>query len=304
MPGGGARSAAQARDAAQAGGDTGVRGRGGAGRGGLGDRGCRVGGRCAGGGAGGAGCLAGPERAAGATVPEDVPAGTPGREKPAQAVLRAVDGPHADTRLQVIVLQAELDAAPAAADEDRLRLHAALAAACSDLGAYPQALSHAHQELALRQHLQHPDHPRTLATRSDIAAWTGKCGDATGALSLFTALLPDLERVLGPAHPDTLATRHNIAFWALSLCTALLPDMERVLGPAHSDTLTTRHNLAYWTGECGDAIGALRLFTALLPDQERVLAPTTLTPCPPGTTSRTGRRRSGTPHAMNPVRDC
>ena len=208
--------------------------------------------------------------------------GTASREKPAQAVLRAVDGPHADIRLQIIVLQAELEATPAAAEDDQLRLHAALAAAYSDLGIYPQALGHGRQELALRQRLQHPDHPGTLAIRGNIAVWTGECGDAAGALRLATALLPDMERVLGPDHPDTLSSRNNIAFLtgecgdaagALRLFTALLPDMERVLGPDHPNTLGSRNNIAFWTHQCGDAAAALRLATALLPDVERVLGP-------------------------------
>jgi tetratricopeptide (TPR) repeat protein len=74
----------------------------------------------------------------------------------------------------------------------------------------------------------------------------------------LTALLPDMERVLGPGHPDTLRTRHNIATWtgecgdaagALRLLTALLPDMERVSGPGHPDTLRTRHNIAALTAQ-------------------------------------------------------
>jgi tetratricopeptide (TPR) repeat protein len=185
---------------------------------------------------------------------------TASREKAAQAVLRAVDGPHADIRLQIIVLQAELEATPATAEDDQLRLHAALAAAYSDLGIYPQALAHGHQELALRQRLQHPGHPDTLTARANIAAWTGECGDAAGALRLTTALLPDMERerALGPGHPDTLATRNNIAHWtgqcgdaagALRLTTALLPDRERILGPGHPDTLTTRNNIAALTAQ-------------------------------------------------------
>ena len=208
--------------------------------------------------------------------------GTASREKPAQAVLRAVDGPHADIRLQIIVLQAEFETIPPAAEDDQLRLHTALAAAYHDLGIYPQALSHGRQELALRQRLQHPDHPRTLIIRGNVASWTGLCGDAADALRLTIALLPDRERVLGLDHPGTLATRGNVASWtgecgdaagALRLFTALLPDRERVLGPDHPDTLGTRNNVASWTGECGDAAGALRLFTALLLDQERVLGP-------------------------------
>jgi hypothetical protein len=83
-----------------------------------------------------------------------------------------------------------------------------------------------------------PDHPGTLTTRNNIAAWTGDCGDAREALRLFSELLPDQERVLGADHPDTLRTRNNIAGWY---------------------------------GDCGDAREALRLFSELLPDQERVL---------------------------------
>ena len=67
-----------------------------------------------------------------------------------------------------------------------------------------------------------PDHPDTLATRGNIAAWTGQCGDAAEALRLSQELLPDQVRVLGPGHPDTL---------------------------------TTRGNIAGWTGQCGDAAG-------------------------------------------------
>ncbi len=208
--------------------------------------------------------------------------GTASREKAAQAVLRTVDGPHADIRLQIIVLQAELEATPATAEEDQLRLHAALAAAYHDLGIYPQGLAHGHHELALRQRLQRPGHPDTLTTRNNIAFLTGRCGDAAGALRLFTALLPDKERALGPDHLETLITRNNVVAWtgrcgdaagALRLAAALLPDIERVLGPGHPDTLTTRGDVARWTGECGDAAGALRLFTVLLPDRERVLGP-------------------------------
>ena len=207
---------------------------------------------------------------------------TTSREKPAQAVLRAVDGPRADIRLQIILLQAELETTPTIAEDELLRLYAALAAAYDDLGIYLQALGCGHHELALRQRLQHPDHPATLTTRNNIAYWTGMCGDATGALRLSTALLPDRERVLGPDHPHTLTSRSNIAaltgmcgdaVGALRLFTALLPDQEQVLGPDHPATLTTRNNVAGWTGECGDAAGALRLFTALLPDQEQVLGP-------------------------------
>ena len=42
--------------------------------------------------------------------------------------------------------------------------------------------------------------------RSNIAALTGRTGDARRALELFEALLPDQQRVLGDDHPDTQST--------------------------------------------------------------------------------------------------
>ena len=204
------------------------------------------------------------------------------REDAARAVLRACDGPGADRRLQNIVLDAELAALPPGTGDDRLRIHHALAANHAALGEYHQALTHGQHELDLRTAIQSPDHPDTLTTRSNIAYWTGQCGDLAGALRLFQELLPDRERVLGPHHPGTLNTRSNIASWigecgdragALRLFQELLPDRERVLGPHHPDTLNTRSNIAHRTGQCGDPAGALRLSEELLPDRERVLGP-------------------------------
>ena len=133
------------------------------------------------------------------------------------------------------------------------------------------------------------DHPDTLATRSNVATWTGTAGNAREALRLSQELLSDLIRVLGADHPITLTTRNNIAFFtgrtgnpeeALRLTQELLPDRIRALGADHPDTLNARNNIAGWTGETGDARGALRLFQELLSDQVRVLGadhPGTLT---------------------------
>jgi hypothetical protein len=127
--------------------------------------------------------------------------------------LQAADGPRADTGLQNSILEAELAALPSDADDDRLHIHHALAANYATLGQYRQALAHGQHELDLRNHVQGPDHPETLFTRSEIAHWTGESGDAAGALRLFQALLPDRIRVLGPDHPDTLNVRFAVAHW-------------------------------------------------------------------------------------------
>ncbi|MDJ0347360.1 tetratricopeptide repeat protein [Streptomyces sp. H10-C2] len=64
------------------------------------------------------------------------------------------------------------------------------------------------QVTAARDHFQHltattrhhlgPDHPDTLATRHNVAAWRGEAGDAAGAVAALTELLQDRVRVLGP----------------------------------------------------------------------------------------------------------
>ena len=124
------------------------------------------------------------------------------------------------------------------------------------------------------------DHPETLTTRGNIAAFTGETGEAREALRLFLELLPDLTRVLGADYPETLRTRGHIAARtaetgeareALRLFRELLPDRTRVLGADHPETLRTRGNIAARTGETGEAHEALRLFRDLLPDQTRVL---------------------------------
>ncbi|KOG26347.1 ATP-binding protein, partial [Streptomyces viridochromogenes] len=113
------------------------------------------------------------------------------------------------------------------------------------------------QVLAAIDHFQHmtrttlrllgPDHPDTLAARSDLARWRGEAGDAAGAIAAYAEVLADHERVLGPDHPHTLAARSDLAWWrgdagdaagAAAAYADLLEDVLRVLGPDHPDTLT------------------------------------------------------------------
>jgi hypothetical protein len=203
-------------------------------------------------------------------------------QEAAQAVLYAIGGPRADTRLQVIILEAELAATPPSADDDLLRLHSALAADYATLGDYRRALQHGGDELALRQRTQGPDHRQTLKARNEISLWIAYSGHPAKALRLLEKLRSDQLRVLGPDHRDTLSTRNGLAaatgysghpVKALRLFQELLPDQVRVLGRGDPQILATRNNLAYWTGECGHPAEALRLFQELLPDQVRVLGP-------------------------------
>ncbi|MDP9440749.1 MAG: tetratricopeptide repeat protein [Actinomycetota bacterium] len=189
--------------------------------------------------------------------------------------------------------------------DERLALAEALAELSHRLGDYPMALRFGEEVRTIRLERFHVDHPETLATRGNVATWTGEAGDALRALKLFKALEPDMVRVLGPDHSHTLTTRSNLARWtgevgdaprALKLFKAVEPDRVRVLGPDHPDTLNTRSDVARWTGEAGDARRALKLFKAVEPDMVRVLGPTTPTPSPPAPTSQPGSARWATPH--------
>ena len=206
----------------------------------------------------------------------------PGQRQAAQAVLYAVDGPQADTRLQVVIIEAELRAIPAEADEDRLRVHQTLGQDYAALGQYHQALGHGHQELALRNRILGATHPTTLETRGDIATWTGESGRYAEALSLAQDLLADSVQVLGADHLGTLTTRHNIASWtgecgdavrALTLTQEVLPDLIRVLGPRHRFALAARANIARWIGVSEDPAKALQMLLRLIPVQAQVLGP-------------------------------
>jgi hypothetical protein len=200
----------------------------------------------------------------------------------ARAVLYAVGGPGADIRLQIVGLEAELATLPPDADDERLRVHHALATDYGYLGDYRRALDHSQQELPPRRRIQGDDHPDTLDTLNQIAVLTGRAGNPAKAVQLFQELLPDQLRILGPDHLDTLRTRSGIALstgeagnWrkGLRLYEKLLPDMVRVLGRDHPETLGARGNIAIAAGEAGHPTKALRLFQELLPDRVRILGP-------------------------------
>jgi hypothetical protein len=206
--------------------------------------------------------------------------GSPEDEDAARAVLYAIGGPRADTRLQIVGLEAELAALPPDADDDRLRVHHALAADYGNLGDYRRALQHSQQELLLRSRIQGADHRDTLNTRGRITLWTGRSGQSAQALRLAEKLLRDRERVLGRDDPDTLASRHNIASFtaecgnlakALRLFQEVLRDRERVLGDDHPDTLNTLNNIAGYTGKAGNPAKAVQLHQEVLRRRERVL---------------------------------
>lgn len=149
-------------------------------------------------------------------------------------------------------------------------------------GSYPAARDLS--ELIVAAHMEDDaygaEHPATLATRHDLASWTGDSGDAAAARDQLAALLPVREQIMGSEHRSTLATRHSLAYWsgvagdvtgARDQFAILLPIDERILGSEHPATLAARHELARWTGAAGDAAGARDQLAALLPIDERLM---------------------------------
>ena len=196
----------------------------------------------------------------------------------ANAVIYAVGGPHADTRLQNVILEAELETGNGGTDDEPLRLHRTLAGNYARLGDYRRALDHAHHQLELLR--ARKASPRaTLEIRQNIAFWTSEAGDLAEALRLAKKLLPDQLALLGPHNANTLATRSNIALWsawrgqtpALPTYQELLADVLTFLGPRHVGALAIRSNIAVATARSGNLAEASRMLRELLYDETEVL---------------------------------
>ena len=97
-----------------------------------------------------------------------------------------------------------------------------------------------------------PDHPDTLACRTDLGIAYHKVGRITEVISLMERTLAARERAQGPDNPQTLSSRMNLAVAyqragqiddAIPLLAQVLAANERVLGPEHPQTQTARSNL-------------------------------------------------------------
>ena len=206
--------------------------------------------------------------------------GTTGQQEAAQKILRAIGGPRADTRLQIIILEAELAARPHGADDDLLRLHSALAADYAHARRLPERTP------AWRGRASASPAPPRPRLPPDPDSSGGRCEldrparEQRGGPAPVPGAAPRPGAGPGPRPPRHPERPLGIADWtgqrgdsaeALRLYQELLPDLVRVLGPDHPDTLTTRGSIAFWTGQRGNSAEALRLYQELLPDQVRVL---------------------------------
>jgi tetratricopeptide (TPR) repeat protein len=198
----------------------------------------------------------------------------------ANAVIYAVGGPNADTRLQSLVLEAELDTDTGRTDDESWRLHYTLAANYARVGDYRRALEHAHHELELLRARKAPVRA-TLETRQRIAFWTSEMGDLPEALRLANELVVDQLTLLGPYDAETLANRSNIAIWsarlgqtpALPIYEKVLSDVLTFLGSRHIGAMTIRANIASALARSGNRAEAARMLSGLLNDEIEVLGP-------------------------------
>ncbi|MFJ8913853.1 FHA domain-containing protein [Amycolatopsis sp. NPDC102389] len=120
----------------------------------------------------------------------------------------------------------------------------------------------------------------TLRCKARHATWTGKAGDAAGALARFEELLPIATAALSDGDEDVLSIRNNIGHLLAELgrfeesraeFEALVRDATHALGADHRETLHARHFLAVATGKTGNGEEALRLSRELLPQAKQAL---------------------------------
>jgi tetratricopeptide (TPR) repeat protein len=154
--------------------------------------------------------------------------------------------------------------------------------AYSAAGRIDDAIRLDEQTLELRERVLGPEHPDTLASRSNLANGYRAAGRNDDAIRLDEQTLELRERVLGHEHASTLASRNNLANGyqaagriddAIRLGEQALETMERVLGPEHPDTLASRSNLASGYRATGRIDDAIRLGEQALETMERVLGP-------------------------------
>ena len=126
-----------------------------------------------------------------------------------------------------------------------------------------------------------PDHPDTLASRSNLASTYRDAGRLDKAITLYEQILED-SRVLGADHPSTLTSRLNLASAylaagrlddAIPLYEQVFSGRSRVLGPDHRSTLTARDELADAYLEAGRFDEAITLKKQILTDAMHIMGP-------------------------------
>jgi len=120
------------------------------------------------------------------------------------------------------------------------------------LGLYPKAEGALLRAKAAREAALGADHPKTLATRVNLASAYRGAGRLSEAIPLLESTLKQQESKLGADHPDALGTCNTLAaaYWSarrldrsVPLFEDLLRRMEVKLGRQHPETQRTVGNL-------------------------------------------------------------
>jgi tetratricopeptide (TPR) repeat protein len=159
------------------------------------------------------------------------------------------------------------------------------------LGLYDKAELLLSRARTIREAALGPNHPETLASRSELALAYEKAGRSVDAIALCETTLKLQESTLGPRHPDTLQSRNHLALAyhgagrtndAIAMDQETLKLRESILGLDHLDTLESRNNLASAYQDAGRNTEAIALHQATLKICEAKLGldhPGTLASC-------------------------
>jgi CHAT domain-containing protein len=136
--------------------------------------------------------------------------------------------------------------------------------------------------LEVRERTLGPEHPTTLAVKSNLAVQLAELGQFAAAEELVLRVLEIRERTLGDEHSDTLHATSNLASIkgslghfkeAAALHRRVLEVRERTLGPEHPTTLAVKSNLAGQLDKLGEFAAADELNRRVLEVRERTLGP-------------------------------
>lgn len=154
-----------------------------------------------------------------------------------------------------------------------------------------QALA-VHERALADQELRHgPDHPHTLAARTNLAHAYRVAGQLAKSIALYEQTLSDWKRQLGPDHLRTIRTSNYLAAAyreagrladAIPLYEQALQGRRRMLGADHPSTLRSCAYMVRTYLDAGRPADAIPICEEVVQSQRRVLGadhPSTLTSC-------------------------
>lgn len=148
-------------------------------------------------------------------------------------------------------------------------------------GFYQAEMDHYRQLAAVSARKYGAAHPRTLSCRTNSLRFLTLI-DPAEAVTVFTELAADYDRLVGPDAPATLDARCLLAdtrayggdlSGALTAYEELLASYQRAQGPHHQDALSIRREIASLSQKMGDPRRAAVLYEELLDDCQACLGP-------------------------------